>query len=90
MLFGTIFGVWKYLDGKLTSNRTKTDNVERDLQAHRLHTAETYVTKTGLTEQTAAIMRSLDVVSGKIDKTNERFDRFLEINAKPVRRSTSQ
>lgn len=84
MLFGAIFGVWKYLDGKLTTARKETAAVERDLAAHRIHTAEIYVTKAGLSEQTSQIMKALDSVGAKIDRTNERLDNLMQ----PKTRST--
>ena len=88
MLFGAIFGVWKYLDGKLTSARQETDTVSRDLAAHKLHTAETYVTKAGMQEQTGQIMRAIEGVGNRIDGLNERLDRLYE--GAPARRSTRQ
>lgn len=48
-----------------------------ELSAHRLHVAETYVTKAGMTEQTDRIMRSLEGVADKIDRTNERLDSLM-------------
>lgn len=86
MLFGAIFGVWKYLDGKLTSARKETDGVARDLAAHKLHTAETYVTKAGMQEQTSQILRSIEGVGNRIDGLNERLDRLYE--ARPAGRAS--
>ncbi|MCA1365912.1 hypothetical protein I6F15_00615 [Bradyrhizobium sp. BRP14] len=70
-LFGAIFGVWKYVDGKYSSLRD-------ELSAHRLHTAETYVTKAGMQEQTAQIMRAIEGVGSRIDAISERLDRVFE------------
>jgi hypothetical protein len=53
-------------------------DVRGELAAHKLHTAETYVTKAGMSEQTAAIMKAIDSVGEKIDRTNERLDRVFE------------
>lgn len=86
MLFGAIFGIWKYLDGKLTSARKETDSVARDLAAHKLHTAETYVTKAGMQEQTSQILRSIEGVGNRIDGLNERLDRLYE--ARPAGRAS--
>lgn len=58
-----------------------------ELAAHRLHVAETYVTKAGMTEQTDRIMRSLEGVGEKIDRTNERLDSLM-LQKTPTRRST--
>ena len=87
MLFGVIFGVWKYLDGKLTSARKETDGVARDLAAHKLHAAETFATKAGMQEQTTQIMRAIEGVGNRIDGVHERLDRMYEARP-PARRSS--
>lgn len=61
--------------------------VRDDLAAHKLHVAETYVTKAGMSEQTAQIMKAIDGVGMKIDRTNERLDGLMQSRA-PARRST--
>ena len=48
-----------------------------EIAAHKLHTAETYVTKAGLTEQTAQLMKAIDGVSGKLDHLNGRIDGLM-------------
>lgn len=54
-------------------------SVARDeLAAHKLHTAETYVTKAGMSEQTAQIMKAIDGVSGKLDHLNGRIDGLMK------------
>lgn len=57
-----------------------------ELAAHKLHTAETYVTKTGMQEQTQAIMKAIDSVAERLDGMNSRLDRVFE--AKPARRAS--
>ncbi|MDW9500279.1 hypothetical protein CN198_19020 [Sinorhizobium meliloti] len=70
-LFGAIFGVWKYVDGKIGA-------VRDELAAHKLHVAESYVTKAGMQEQTAQIMRAIEGVGSRIDAISERLDRVFE------------
>lgn len=70
-VFGAIFGVWKYVDGKIGA-------VRDELAAHRLHVAESYVTKAGMQEQTAQIMRAIEGVGNRIDAFGERLDRVFE------------
>jgi hypothetical protein len=54
-------------------------SVARDeLSAHRLEVAQNYVTKAGLTEQTAQLMKAIDGVSGKIDHLNGRIDGLMK------------
>lgn len=52
--------------------------VRDELAAHRLHVAEKYVTKAGLSEQTAQIMQAINGVSGKLDHLNERIDGLMQ------------
>ena len=65
-----------------------TANVSRnELAAHKLHIAETYVTKAGMSEQTAQIMKAIDGVAGKLDHLNGRIDGLMQ--PKTVARSRS-
>jgi len=77
MLFGAIFGIWKYLDGKLTSARKETESIARDLAAHKLHAAETFATKQGMQEQTSQMLRAIEGVASRIDGISERLDNIL-------------
>jgi len=67
VLLGAVSGVWWRVAGMIRRN---TD----DLAAHRLHIAEVYVTKAGMTEQTAQIMAAINGVSGKLDHLTGRID----------------
>jgi hypothetical protein len=89
LLFGFIFGLWKYVDSKLTGVKQDaamvataaqaTASIAREeLSAHRLHVAEVYVTKAGMHEQTQQIMHSIETIGSKIDRTNDRLDRMFE------------
>lgn len=81
-VFGTLFGIWRYLDGKLTAGRKETEAVARELAAHKLHTAETYVTKTGMQEQHAQVLKAIEAVGSRLDTRldgfTERLDRAFE------------
>lgn len=70
-IFGAIGGFWFKLHGGIERNK-------EDLAAHKLHTAETYVTKAGMSEQTAQIMKAIDNVGAKIDRTNDRLDGLMQ------------
>lgn len=71
MVFGAIGRFWFQLNNGLEKGRA-------DLAAHKLHTAETYVTKAGMSEQTAQIMKAIDGVGAKIDRTNDRLDGLMQ------------
>jgi len=49
-----------------------------ELHQHRLHTAETYVSKAGMREVTDQIMDAIGGLSGQITGMNGRIDRILE------------
>lgn len=86
-VFGAMFGVWKYVEGRIVS--AKAEAVARadaahqlaakardEIAAQRLHTAEVYVTKQGMVEQTSQIMRAIEAVASRIDGLYERLDRW--------------
>lgn len=86
---GALWAVWWRIEGKV--DRAKEEALRRadaaqqrvdvlsvELAAHRLHTAETYVTKAGMTEQTNQIMRAIEGVGNRIDGMSERLDRAFE------------
>lgn len=74
LLFGYAFGVWKYVDGKITS-------VRDDLASHKLHAAETFATKSGMAEQTNQLLRAIESIGNRIDSLGERMDRVFEQRA---------
>lgn len=78
MIVGAGWRVWSRVEDKVKVAEGKADDASRDLAAHRLHVAETYVTKAGMSEQTAQIMKAIDSVGAKIDRTNERLDSLMQ------------
>lgn len=88
-VFGTLFGVWKYLDGKLGAVRAEANAAassatalaslaREELAAHRLHVAETYITKQGMREATESIMEAISGVKQAVDHMTVRVDRIVE------------
>lgn len=59
------------------------------LAAHRLHVAETYVSKAGMREQTEQIMGAIRGVSETLSHLNERIDRVIEGQPAPRRSKPS-
>lgn len=89
MLSGALWGIWWKIDGKVEKAKTEASSVataanalasltRQELADHRLHTAETYVTKAGMQEQTSQIMRAIEGVGNRIDGLGERLDRLYE------------
>jgi hypothetical protein len=52
--------------------------VRDDLASHKLHVAETYVSKQGHRESTDLLMGAITEVKSAIDGTNQRIDRMLD------------
>lgn len=88
MLMGFLFGLWKYIDGKLTALRNECSAkidaaaalaalARSELAQQKLHVAETYVTKAGMSEQTAQIMKALESIGSRIDSLGERMDNIM-------------
>jgi hypothetical protein len=76
-------GVWWRIEGRINSARDRADIVKQELSDHKLHVAETYVTKAGMQEQTAQIMDAIGAVKTAIDNMALRVDRVVENQARP-------
>jgi len=85
-VIGGLAGAFWRMWGLIDEAGDKGERAQHDLAAHKLHVAETYVTKAGMQEQTSAIMKAIDSVGDKIDRTNERLDRVFEQKS-PSRRT---
>lgn len=81
-MMGAIFGGWRYVEMKLRFVFDRADKTDQKLADHKLHVAETYVTKAGMQEQTTQIMRAIENVGSRLDGVHERLDRVLESQAK--------
>lgn len=88
MVFGAIAGGWWKIDGKIQAAEDAAASVGRSLDAHRLHVAETYLTKAGLREQMEPLFDAVKGVSGQVQTMNERLDRVIEGRA-PARGARS-
>lgn len=89
LLIGTIAGAWWRVESAIA--KAKADSIVRaeaaislanltreELAAHKLHVAETYITKAGLRETTDQIMSGVNGIRESIDRMNERMDRVVE------------
>lgn len=96
MLLGAISGVWWRIEGRV--DRAKAEAVEKatlaakeasdvraDLAAHKLHAAETFITKAGMRETRDEIMDAIHGVKTAVDHMVVRVDRVVENQSKPVR-----
>ncbi|WP_237143608.1 hypothetical protein [Phyllobacterium zundukense] len=93
MLFGTIAGVSRRVENKVdkakkeamdTANSAslKADLVSAQLQEHRLHVAQEYVSKAGNRELMDQVMDAISAVRQSVDGLSGRVDRILENQAK--------
>ncbi|KIQ05175.1 phage related protein [Agrobacterium tumefaciens] len=100
LLFGFFFGIWKYVDAKISSARSDATGtasaahalaaLARDeLASHRLHVAETYITKAGMREMTVQIMDAVSGVKAAVDHMTVRVDRIVENQASKPRPTRS-
>ena len=79
--------VWWRLQNQITTNQS---HAKDDLAAYKLHVAESFVTKQGLNEQTDRLMRAIEGLGVKIDRTNERMDQAFMPAPKPSSRAISR
>lgn len=88
-VLGGIGAVWARIEAIVSRARTeamhaastasnRADIVASELAAHRLHVAETYVSKAGLREQIGQLMDLLRDVQSDVGGINERIDRVIE------------
>lgn len=91
-VFGVIFGMWRYIDGKIEKAKSEASIVasaasalasltREELAAYKLHASETFATKQGMHEQTAQLLRAIEGVGNRIDGVHERLDRAFEHTA---------
>jgi len=68
-----------HMYSELGKTRDANDKLTKELAEHKLHTAETYMTKTELTRAFDTINRSIESLSASItsrfDKMEEKLDR---------------
>lgn len=96
---GALWGVWWRIEGrvdrakaeavqKATEAATEAAAVRADLAAHKLHAAETFITKQGMRESTESIMEAIHGVKAAVDHMTMRVDRIVENQVKrPTTRS---
>lgn len=60
---------------------------QSQLSEHKLHVAETYITKAGLRETTEQVIAAVNGVKADVHGLNERIDRIFE-NRQPRARAT--
>lgn len=82
-ILGALFGWWRYVESKITKAADKADKVAEDLAEHKLHIAQTYITKAGMRETRDEIMEAIHGVKTAVDHMALRVDRVVENQSKP-------
>ena len=96
-VLSALAGVWARIEAVVSRARTealsaasaassRADIIASDLAAHRLHVAETYVSKAGLRDQVGQVMDLLRDVQNDVGSVNERLDRVIETRPHPPSR----
>lgn len=86
---GAIAAFWWRVEGKVRGADDKADRALDDLAAHKLHVAETYITKAGMREVKEEIMGAIHDVKGSIEHLGGRIDGMYAHNAqRPIRKAT--
>lgn len=83
MLAGAGWRVWARVEAKVKVAEDRASKVADDLAAHKLHVAESYITKQGMRETTEQIMDAIHGVKQAVDHMTVRVDRIVENQAKP-------
>jgi len=71
---GAMWAVWFRIEGKVASAADKAEKVADDLSAHRLHVAETYLTKAGIREWRDEIMSAMVGLKEDLRHLSSRID----------------
>lgn len=94
MLLTAIAGVWWRVEGKIDKSKEeatdRADDAKRmaeklanDLAAHKLHVAESYVTKSGLRELKDEILGAVSGIRDDVRHLATRIDTMHEAASKP-------
>lgn len=95
-VFGVIIGAFYWLWAQISRIRDEAalraeaahavaSSTKEELHQHRLYTAETYATKTGMETQTAQIMTAIGGLGERLEGLNRRLDRVFESRRDPPR-----
>lgn len=88
-LCGGVVGIWIRIENRIKlAEKDASTKIEAtmglyrmlndNLAKHQLHSAETFVTKSGLRETTEQIMSAISDVKSSVNGLNQRLDRVFE------------
>jgi nitrogen fixation-related uncharacterized protein len=73
-LVGSIAAFWWRVEGKVKNAEDKADKALTQLSDHKLHVAESYITKAGMRETTDQIMSAIGTVKSAVESLGGRID----------------
>jgi hypothetical protein len=82
-IVGAAFGYWRYFEGQVSKARDKADKVGDDLAQHRLHVAETYMTKMGMREIKEEVLTAVSGIRDDVRHLVSRIDTMHDAAVKP-------
>lgn len=99
-VLGAIAGLWWRVEAAIKTAKAEAmlraesaaalaSLAQQQLGEHKLHVAETYITKAGLREQTEQIMSGVAAVKASVDQLNQRMDQVIE-NRHPMPKRPAQ
>lgn len=103
MVAGSGAGIWWRMDAnvkekvkdakddaekQISDLQDKIEKTSQELTQHKLHSAESYITKQGLRETTEQIMAAIHGVKSAVDNMTTRVDRIVENQNTPRPRRT--
>lgn len=90
-VFGALAGLWWRVEAKIDKAKQRAEDAERALIKYQTHVAETYVTKDGLREQFAQVLRGVDDLKTTIGHVANRVDSLVDQQRPiPRRRGASE
>lgn len=89
IVIGAVAGIWWRIEGAISKAKGEALTqaqaaaalatlAQSQLAEHKLHVAETYVTKAGLRESTEQVIAAVHAVKADVHGLNERIDRIIE------------
>jgi len=89
VVIGFVAGIWWRIEGAISKAKLEALTqaqaaaalatlAQSQLSEHKLHVAETYITKAGLRETTEQVIAAVHAVKADVHGLNERIDRIIE------------
>jgi len=89
VVIGAVAGIWWRIEGAISKAKLEALTqaqtaaalatlAQNQLSEHKLHVAETYITKAGLRETTEQVIAAVHAVKADVHGLNERIDMIIE------------